>query len=261
MTPQERFAFLTGEARRRDPDRFRTVMLLPAVAREPVLALLVLDRELASVAEGLSQPMAGLIRCQWWRDGLAEAAEAAPRAHPVLEGLAPPLRDGRLSPARIEPLIELREQALDGERPADEAALERRLAQGGGALQELAARILGIVDGDELALARAAGTAYALASLLEAVARREPPALALVPAVPTPPDRVPPHLLERLESLIGAVRRQRPHPAGLVPALLLVRLAAMMAGRLRHADPNDTVKPPAAVTSLALVWASLSGRP
>jgi len=59
-----------AELRRGDRDRFLTALFAPADRREALFALYAFNLELARIRESVSQPMLGLIRLQWWRDGL-----------------------------------------------------------------------------------------------------------------------------------------------------------------------------------------------
>jgi len=56
-----------SELRARDPDRFLQVLLAPSAVRPAVLALGQFNLELARIADHVREPMAGLIRLQWWR--------------------------------------------------------------------------------------------------------------------------------------------------------------------------------------------------
>ncbi|MGH6943806.1 MAG: squalene/phytoene synthase family protein, partial [Geminicoccaceae bacterium] len=71
-----------------DPGRYLATLLAPAEAREALFALYAFDHEIAKVRHTVSEPMAGLIRLQWWRERLQGIADGeAPPAHPVAEGL------------------------------------------------------------------------------------------------------------------------------------------------------------------------------
>ena len=71
-------------ARAHDPDRFLTAIFMPAKAREAFFSLIAFNHELARAREATTNPVAALIRLQWWRDAVAEAAAGAPaRRHEV----------------------------------------------------------------------------------------------------------------------------------------------------------------------------------
>ena len=65
-------------------DRYLAALFAPAATREALFALYAFDQEIGKVRSVTSQPMAGLIRLQWWRDALdAITADRPPPAHPV----------------------------------------------------------------------------------------------------------------------------------------------------------------------------------
>ena len=122
-------AFLIGEARRHDPDRYLCALLAPADRRDTLIALTVFNHELARVPEVVSQPLAGMIRLQWWRDAIDELVRGEdPRRQPVVEAMAEALAEGRVAPRMLHALIDAREPAL--ERPAPDLGWLEAYAMG-----------------------------------------------------------------------------------------------------------------------------------
>jgi phytoene synthase len=229
-----RLDYLLAEARRVDPDRYLCALFAPASRREPLLALAVLGQELARVPHTVTQPMAGLIRYQWWRDAIDEAAAGRPRAQPVVEGLAVGLRPGWLRVDVLQALVDAHEAQLEAGGPAGP---EVRQEATSGALQELVIGSLGPATADQQAAARRIGTAM---GLVEVVAQGE--------------DR---SLLDRAGELLSEARRLAPRPPRqLLSAFLPARLAAARARRLQ--DGRAGARPPLAVLDLLL--ADLLGR-
>ena len=113
MEQAARLDYLLAETQRLDPDRYLCALFAPADRREPLLALSVLGRQLARVPHIVTQPMAGLIRYQWWRDAIDEAAAGRPREQPVVEGLAAGLRPGRLRVDALQALVDAYEAQLE----------------------------------------------------------------------------------------------------------------------------------------------------
>jgi phytoene synthase len=270
---------LVAEARRHDPDRYLCALLAPARAREPILALLLLDHELARVPDLVSQPIAGLIRYQWWRDAVAEAAEGSPRDHPVVEALGAALASGALGAGELTDLIDARERELDALAPEDLPALETYLDRTAGAVQALTLRSLGGGTGSQAAAARLAGRAFGMVRVVLAVhagaARRFLPDETLreagVEAASTTRARgtealarAVERLVTRAEATVAEARdlAGRP-PRTLMAAFLPARLAAAYAGRIRRAGfdpfaPAALERPPLAV--LDLLRAALTRR-
>ena len=158
--------------RRHDPDRYLTALFAPSARRESLFALYAFNLEIARTREAIREPMMGRIRLQWWRDAVAGAATGKPYRHEILEPLATAIREGSLSMAWFERLIDAREQDLDGEAPADMPALLRYAEGSSAALTWLALESLGGETGRTPAAVEAGrrlGAAWALTGLLRAV--------------------------------------------------------------------------------------------
>lgn len=280
---------LWAEARRCDPDRALCLLFAPAERRDELAGLLLLNHELARVAETVRQPLAGLFRHRFWRDQLAAVAAGRPADHPIAAALARPLREDRLPAAELEALIAAREAELDGlldpetpmpQAPPDAAALEAYLRATSGGLARAMARLLE-APAPLSAAAEEAGTAFGLVGIVRAVgieARRSRRILArslvdmagLAPRALDRPDTrarlrglVEP-LLARAESAILEARRMagRPERPFLAP-LLLATIAEFHLRRLRRAacDPFAAAERPAAGLPIRLLLAWLRGRP
>lgn len=245
-------ADLLAEARALDPDRTLCVMLGAPADRPLLLALVLLNAELARIPELVSEPLAGRIRYQWWLDSLAAAA-AGRAAHrvPLLAPLAAAFADGRLDPAAVEALVTAREAELDRLQPENLAALEAYLAASAGALHRLMARAC---DGSpsEVEAAGDVGIGFALVGLVRALGRERARGRVPLPAdllaaegvgvddilagrAADALDRMSAGLLERAEALLAQAAVLAPFRRRVLPALLPARLARRQARRLRRA--------------------------
>ena len=137
-----------------DPDRFLVTLFAPAEARPALLALAGLDLELDRIARVTTQPMAGLIRLQWWRESLDGIEAGRPRAHPVAEALAEAVRARPLPRHLLEAMIDAREPEQEEAPPACMAALDATLDSGEGAHAVLALHALGAWSEEAEAAAR-----------------------------------------------------------------------------------------------------------
>lgn len=92
-----------------DPDRFRAAMAAPLAAREALLPLYAFNLEAARAAFVAREPMVALMRLQFWRDVLEEAATGKPpRAHEVAEPLARLIQARGLDVAPLDALLAAR---------------------------------------------------------------------------------------------------------------------------------------------------------
>jgi phytoene synthase len=263
---------LATEARRQDPDRWLCTLFAPAALRDEAMALLLLNHELARIPELVSQPVAGMIRYQWWRDAIDGAAEGEPRAQPVVEALSRSLRAGRLDRAELLAMVEAREHDLDRLAPEDPAALEAYAEATAGAVQAAMARLLG-AEATGIVAARSIGTAWGLIGIIRATAHLAQQGRSLLPTSLTEAVGVEPNVVltaESREAVADVLRRlgeratailDRPRPAlprHAVAAVLPAVLARLYLGRIAAMgfDPvaaATLTRPPLA--PLRLWWA------
>ena len=157
--------------RKSDYDRYAAAVFAPKRVRGHLGALYAFNYEIAKTAETVSEPLAGQIRLQWWREAIAELREGKRRDHPVVPALAEVLRAHDLPLNLFDQMIDAREWDLDEMPFQDMARLEAYADATSGNVMRLAARILGA--GESLdAAAREAGIAYAIAGLLRAMPYR-----------------------------------------------------------------------------------------
>ncbi len=165
-----RLSPLAGEVRRLDHDRFLCTLFAPPEARESLFALYAFNAEVARVREAVTEPLAGRIRLQWWRDVLEDiygGGEGPP--HQVARALAGAVRRHRLSRQPFERLLEAREFDLDDDAPADMAALLSYAEATSATLAGLSLEILEARDAAALEAGRHVGLAWALTGLLRAI--------------------------------------------------------------------------------------------
>ena len=152
---------LTHDVHHGDPDRFWCLIPSAPASRPPVVALLALNQELGRVAEQVTQPMAGFIRLQWWREAIEEAAAGRPRRHPVAEALPTILGQG-VSAVMLEELVDAREREVDDTPFQTLGDLVGHARATAGRLQEAVAQ----ATGGDPARAGQIGTAYGLIGII-----------------------------------------------------------------------------------------------
>ncbi len=157
--PPEPLSPCAALVRRHDPDRFLTALFAPPAGRDTLFVLYAANHELARAREVVSNPMAALIRLQWWR----EVAEGARRRHEVAGPLGDALDAGRLQAADLLAMIDGREAEVE---PIEtEAAFRDYLRATAGGVAVAAGRALG-ADGPALDALRDLGAAYGAAGVL-----------------------------------------------------------------------------------------------
>lgn len=147
------FAFCEEVIRQRDHDLFLATLFVPAEARPHLFALYAFAEEIGHVADAVSEPMAGQIRLQWWRDALE--GKNAPAEHPVLEALTAAIEKHSLPRDVLASFVDAHEFDLSGEPMPSLSALDQFLDATTGAIAGLAMRIL-----DAQAAAREARAAF-----------------------------------------------------------------------------------------------------
>lgn len=147
-------------------------MFAPAATRADLWALYAFNQELGQVRTLVRDPMAGMIRLQWWREVVERQRDDEARRNPVAAPLLEVIDRRQLPLTTLERLIAVRERDLEPAPFAGFADLRGYAEDGAGALAELAARVLAGPAGlaDQTAdLARQAGAACAVVGLLRSL--------------------------------------------------------------------------------------------
>jgi phytoene synthase len=257
--------------RRADPDRFLCSLFAPAARREALWALIALNHELARAREAAREPMLALIRLQWWREAIEEAAAGRPpRRHEVAGPLAQAIAEGVLDPADLLGLADARE-AEAGPIPTH-AAFGAYLRGTGGGLALAAARLLGAPPA-ALPRVQEAGAWAGLAGVLRNLAAHAAQGRCLLPEQalaeagldaarvirePEAAAGLVAAMAEEGAARLAAAVAALDLPRGAVAAVLPAVLARRDLGRLRAGRPVPT--PRALADRLAVVRAGWRGR-
>ena len=127
--PTASLSYCAGLVRDQAPARYVATLFAPASVRPALFGLYAFDHEIAKVRHLVSEPMAGLIRFQWWRDALDAIAAGRPApAHPVAQSLQVAWRRFENARIRLDAAIDAREQELNRTAPDSLSALEQHLA-------------------------------------------------------------------------------------------------------------------------------------
>ncbi len=164
------FDHCEAEVRAGDKDRFLATLFAPGKHRRALFAIHAFNLEVARVRELAREPMPGEIRLQWWRDVLGGGARGDVSAHPVAAALRDTVVRYGLPPQSLSDTIDARAFDLYDDPMGTIEELEGYAFHTAGTPFALAARVLNggkPVRADDLF--RHAGTAYAIAGLLQAL--------------------------------------------------------------------------------------------
>ncbi len=137
---------LAADMRAQDPDRYLATLFAPADIRNALFALYAFDHEIAKVRRVVREPMAGLIRLQWWRDALHGIETGTILAHPVVQGLGDAIARQGLDRRLLERAIDARERELEEEPPEEFGAFEQHLMATNSGIVRAALMLLGGED-------------------------------------------------------------------------------------------------------------------
>ncbi|MBK1697755.1 phytoene/squalene synthase family protein [Rhodovibrio salinarum] len=275
----DQLSYCAEQIRANDHDRFLTCLFAPAGAREDLFALYAFNLEIAKVAEVVSEPMAGQIRIQWWREALDGLYSGAPRKHQVAEPLSAAIRRHDLSRDLFERLLDARERDLDTDPPATLEDLEGYATETSATLVELACEVLGVRDEASRTAARHVGIAHALVGLARAVPFHATQRRMMLPGNLAWEYELDPHdlfelrqpaavrpvvreMATRAGEHLGKAKAARP-PRKAVPALLPATLTRRYLSLLDAHDHDvfaPKVQTPPPGRPWRLLWANVRGR-
>jgi phytoene synthase len=163
---QDDYLYCEAEVRAGDKNRYLADLFAPAAARPHLFALQAFNLEIANVRRRVTEPMAGEIRLQWWREVLKGERPGA--GSPVAVALLDTVSRFELSGTALERIIDARAFDLAEEPRAELAALENYAEAPAGMLFQLASHVLaGGAFASYADAARPAGIAYGLATALQ----------------------------------------------------------------------------------------------
>jgi NADH dehydrogenase [ubiquinone] 1 alpha subcomplex assembly factor 6 len=163
-------SYCAGLVREQAPGRYLATLFAPASLRPALFGLYGFDHEIAKVRHVVSEPMAGLIRFQWWRDALDAIAASRPApAHPVAQALQDAWDRLAIARPRLDAAIDARERELEQAAPETLAALEQHLAATSSGLVLSALDLLGVRDQSAHEAGLEVGLAIGLADLLREI--------------------------------------------------------------------------------------------
>ena len=106
-------SYCANQVRLFDRERFLCALFMPESKREMLFTLYAFHIEISRIQTIVTEPMAGLLRLQWWRDNIEQIYNGAIPNHPVCEPLAVLINEKSLPKGYFDNILNAR--ALDFE--------------------------------------------------------------------------------------------------------------------------------------------------
>lgn len=244
-----------------DRDRYLASLFAPEEKRRHLFALYAFNAEVARVRELVSEPMAGEMRLQWWRDTVDGIYDGAAPDQPVAQELARAVEAGGFDRRGLVNLIEARAFDLYDDPMPSLDTLEGYLGETSSAVIQMSSLILAGPDAAQAADAAGhAGVAYGMIGLMRAVPIHRARGQCFIPAdILDKHDLTPAHILsgkhnEAMRLVFREMRheaqshltRARTHlgsvPGSALPAFLPVSLLDLYLKRLANPNHNPLTK-------------------
>ena len=165
MDADGRLSAMGASVRRHDPDRYLTALFAPPARRDALFTLYTFNHELARARETVREPMAALIRLQWWREVVEGVRpRAALGGHDVAGAVSTAVGAGMLSVSDLEELVTAREAEAEPIETLD--AFQAYILGAAGGLMVAAGNVLGMADAERM---RRWGAAFGVAGVLRSV--------------------------------------------------------------------------------------------
>ena len=277
LTVDRKLSYCAGMVRETAPERYLAALLAPTATRETLFALYAFDQEIGKVRHVTSQPMAGLIRLQWWRDALdAIAADRPAPAHPVAEALQTVLSAAPDCRALLDAALNARERELEDPPPANLTALEQQIEGSSATIVQTALVILGAGDAATLEVGRKIGVVVGVLDRLRSLEADLRQGRLLLPIAELTRHGIDPKATAEvgqdlapviatiaghgLDQLRAARAGRRLVPAAALPALLPGTLAGPHLRRLRRTRSVAGAKERTPFAPLRLLWHRTRGQ-
>ncbi|MCW8915912.1 MAG: squalene/phytoene synthase family protein [Magnetovibrio sp.] len=239
---------------RQDRERYLSVLMAPPEHINALMALVAYNQELANAVTGVSEPMIGQIKLQWWIDAMPSILSGEPPSHPVAMALSQ-IGQG-LEVSALQGLAEARNFDLEADRPQNLAQLVDYARATGGVLHGLMSDVLGGIP-EERSTAHSVGTAWALIGLMRALPYHSDGRRDMLPQGVTVQE-----VLKEAQQHLDQARTVRVSKR-VLSSVIIGRLATRHFKRLQRQnwDPAHAEEPPAGVGSVMSLWfGKLSGR-
>ena len=164
--------YWSDHVRTYDYDRYFAATFCSPETRAALLTLYAFNLEIATISEKVSEPLAGEMRLQWWREVIEQIYAGESVRHDLAQDLVRVIERHDLPRSRFERMIDARSREFDPAAMRGVEDLEQYAEESAGNLAALACRICGRTD--RIHAVVGLGTAWALAGMLRSIPMRAP---------------------------------------------------------------------------------------
>jgi NADH dehydrogenase [ubiquinone] 1 alpha subcomplex assembly factor 6 len=165
------FSVSISDLKKYDYYRYLCCLLSPEHLQPRFFAIYAFNNEIAKIKDVISEPMAGHIRLQWWRDAIEEIYNGRPESHNhhVVRDLYKVISQVDVPKDLFDNLIDAREADIEFSMPEDIASIENYAVGTSSRLFELLLAAAEINDKHAREAAHYAGIAYAITGIMRSM--------------------------------------------------------------------------------------------
>ena len=166
--------FCTVELRKYDYYRYLCCLLAPEKFRSKLLTIYAFNNEIAKIKDIITEPMAGHIRLQWWRETIDDIYNGAQKDHKneIVSSLYELISKTKIPKKMFDDLIDAREDDIDFSTPQDLNDIKQYAINTSSNLFYLIFSALNINGQQDHEAAYRAGISYAITGIMRSIKHR-----------------------------------------------------------------------------------------
>lgn len=165
-------SFCEKEVKKNDYERYLCCLLANCYIRSRFFTIYAFNNEIAKIKHIVSEPMAGYVRIQWWRDAIEEIYEGkrpVKHRHEVVDSLYDVIRESGIPKELFDDLLDAREKDIDFKSPESMEELSNYAIQTSSNLFYLLLAAAGVNCKVAKEAAYHAGLAYAIVGFMRSM--------------------------------------------------------------------------------------------
>ena len=161
-------SFCIEKVRKHDYYRYLCCLLAGEEIRNRLFVIYAFNNEIAKIPHVITEPMAGYIRLEWWREAIDELYNGPPvrHNHEVTKAIYGIISEVKIPKEMFIKVIDGREAEIEFETPENMDGLKKYSADISSSLFELLLRLVEIKDSNAVEAAHYAGIAYGLTKVM-----------------------------------------------------------------------------------------------